>query len=518
MSRIRRMRIGSEQAGHRVSRTSGPASFFRAHRNTRPFLSSASRTPALGMSDAMYHIARKRCAERSRKMKKLPLAVLLLTLYAGISGCNDRPDRQSLQNIEAFARMYGLVRRMEPSDEAQRVDWNRFALYGVERVAACESTKELERELERLFRPLAPGIGFSDHGRDQGSACPHNASRHLRQASRGMAAQGARTAETAVFLATDRYSTATYISKRTNRPLEYRNDKRLVLFGRLFPAADYGDHEIKVRARIRKNAPSNDLRLSFKVATIVPQRRDVVPFGPDADRWLVQNDGQWETYERSLSVAAENRGEAIRWGIYADGGGSFSVGAIEMENLKTGKKSPSPVYESRSYRYRTDSSGRYDIRVYDLLPARMQLFEGHASCGEYRSERLTEGLYAHVPLALYDTRSGTYPSGDPETLEDLLRATESAAPSDRAKMYADPIVAWNAIKYFGPYLAEMRLDWDEELRKALSRASRCKRYDLKPLRLMMAQIEDAHVPLRRACRQRSFGSAFYRCKSVKWKG
>ena len=62
-------------------------------------------------------------------------------------------------------------------------------------------------------------------------------------------------------------------------------------------------------------------------------------------------------------------------------------------------------------------------------------------------------------------------------------------------MYADLIVAWNAIKYFGPYLAEMRLDWDEELRKALSRASRCKRYDLRPLRLMMAQIEDAHVRL-----------------------
>ena len=423
-------------------------------------------------------------------MKKLPLAVLLLTLYAGISGCNDRPDRQSLQNIEAFARMYGLVRRFHPSDEAQRVDWNRFALYGVERVAACESTEELERELERLFRPLAPGIGFSDHGRDEGLPAritpPDTSGRQVVAWQH----KGVDT-ETAVFLDGQIFN-GDYISKRTNRPLEYRNDKRLVLFGQLFPAADYGDHEIKVRARIRKNAPSDDLRLSFKVATR-PQWRDVVPFGPDADRWLVQNDGQWETYERSLSVAAENRGEAIRWGIYADGEGSFSVGAIEMENLKTGKKSPSPVYESRSYRYRTDSSGRYDIRVYDLLPARMQLFEGHASCGEYRSERLTEGLYAHVPLALYDTRSGTYPSGDPETLEDLLRATESAAPSDRAKMYADLIVAWNAIKYFGPYLAEMRLDWDEELRKALSRASRCKRYDLKPLRLMMAQIEDAHV-------------------------
>ena len=63
-------------------------------------------------------------------MKKLPLAGLLLTLYAGIFGCNDRPDRQSLHNIEAFTRTYGLVRWFHPSDEAQRVDWNRFACAG----------------------------------------------------------------------------------------------------------------------------------------------------------------------------------------------------------------------------------------------------------------------------------------------------------------------------------------------------------------------------------------------------
>ncbi|WP_416980176.1 hypothetical protein, partial [Alistipes ihumii] len=179
-------------------------------------------------------------------MKKLPLACLLLTLYAGIPGCNDRPDRQSLQNIEAFARMYGLVRRFHPSDEAQRVDWNRFALYGVERVAACESTEELERELERLFRPLAPGIGFSDHGRDEGLPAritpPDTSGRQV------VAWQhtGVDT-ETAVFLDGQIFNDI-YTSKRTNRPLEYRNDKRLVLFGQLFPAADYGDHEIKVRA------------------------------------------------------------------------------------------------------------------------------------------------------------------------------------------------------------------------------------------------------------------------------
>lgn len=208
-------------------------------------------------------------------MKKLPLACLLLTLYAGIPGCNDRPDRQSLQNIEAFARMYGLVRWFHPSDETQRVDWNRFALYGVERVAACESTEELERELERLFRPLAPGIGFSDHGRDEGLPAritpPDTSGRQVVAWQH----KGVDT-ETAVFLDGQIFNDI-YTSKRTNRPLEYRNDKRLVLFGQLFPAADYGDHEIKVRARIRKNAPSDDLRLSFKVATR-PQWRDVVPF------------------------------------------------------------------------------------------------------------------------------------------------------------------------------------------------------------------------------------------------
>ena len=153
-------------------------------------------------------------------------------------------------------------------------------------MAACESTKELERELERLFRPLAPGIGFSDHGRDEGLPAritpPDTSGRQVVAWQH----KGVDT-ETAVFLDGQIFN-GDYISKRTNRPLEYRNDKRLVLFGQLFPAADYGDHEIKVRARIRKNAPSDDLRLSFKVATR-PQWRDVVPFGPDADRRLVQD-------------------------------------------------------------------------------------------------------------------------------------------------------------------------------------------------------------------------------------
>lgn len=284
MSRIRRMRIGSEQAGHRVSRTSGPASFsgriaipgrsfhpppypgpWNVGRNVlycketmRRTLPKDEKTPARSPSaDAL---------RRNLRLQR-PTGPAIAAKHRSL-----RPHVRARPTVPSVGR--GAAGRLEPiravrsrTGGSMRID--RGAGEG------ARTSVPAARSRNRLFGPRA----------GRGTACPHNASRHLRQASRGMAAQG-RGYGNGRFLDGQIFN-GDYISKRTNRPLEYRNDKRLVLFGQLFPAADYGDHEIKVRARIRKNAPSDDLRLSFKVATR-PQWRDVVPFGPDADRWLVQ--------------------------------------------------------------------------------------------------------------------------------------------------------------------------------------------------------------------------------------
>lgn len=73
-------------------------------------------------------------------------------------------EERQLSNIEAFAKLYGYVRYFHPSDEVEELDWNRFAIYGVNKVKEASSEKELKSILEYLILPIAPkmSIYFED--------------------------------------------------------------------------------------------------------------------------------------------------------------------------------------------------------------------------------------------------------------------------------------------------------------------------------------------------------------------
>jgi hypothetical protein len=66
--------------------------------------------------------------------------------------------QQDLENVAAFARMYGVVRWFYPSDAAAGLDWDGFAVEGVRRVRGAGKPADLEDALRKLFGPLGPGI------------------------------------------------------------------------------------------------------------------------------------------------------------------------------------------------------------------------------------------------------------------------------------------------------------------------------------------------------------------------
>lgn len=75
---------------------------------------------------------------------------------------------QELENLRAFARLYGVLRFFHPSDEAAAIDWNRFAVLGVDRVRASRNSIELEAALEDLVLPIAPTVqirGINEPGK-----------------------------------------------------------------------------------------------------------------------------------------------------------------------------------------------------------------------------------------------------------------------------------------------------------------------------------------------------------------
>ncbi|MGD6874249.1 S41 family peptidase [Sutcliffiella horikoshii] len=71
---------------------------------------------------------------------------------------------QQVENLEAFTRVYGYVRYFHPSDEAEQIDWMKFAMHGTEYVLQAKDTNELKEKLEELFLPIAPTIQVYQEG------------------------------------------------------------------------------------------------------------------------------------------------------------------------------------------------------------------------------------------------------------------------------------------------------------------------------------------------------------------
>jgi len=66
--------------------------------------------------------------------------------------------RRGMLNLLAFTRLLGVVRYFHPSDEAARADWDGFAIAGMRAVESSADAAALTRQLEVLFKPIAPTV------------------------------------------------------------------------------------------------------------------------------------------------------------------------------------------------------------------------------------------------------------------------------------------------------------------------------------------------------------------------
>ena len=411
------------------------------------------------------------------------ILTLFLCFFLCILSCNTA-KKQKVENLSAFACTYGLVRWFYPSDEAQQVNWNQFALYGVEKVSDCSSTEDLKRELETLFKPIAPGISFSKKEK------PEDLSLIVPPDTSGMLLVAWQHSGVDLGLWSN-----SYISKRINRPLQTRNIGKAALYGN-FPVGDYAGDRVKIKARIRRTSPSENVKIFLR---LTDEKDASYTLCADTTQVPLVNHGEWNDYEFVLQISDNPKNNNdLFWGIYTEGDGSFSISHVILENATQNKTIKEFIF-NKTFEYNLDC--RSNERVYEFIPRAEEieiktknlLFEKHADFGEYKSQKLTNGLYVHVPLALLGTEDMTYPATDAESINKLI-PNPGQPVSKTTEMQADIIVAWNVIKYFSPYLADLPVNWDEELMKALSQISpKDTSYNMRPLELMMAQLKDAHV-------------------------
>ena len=414
-------------------------------------------------------------------------------------------DERSIENLRAFAKLYGYVKYFHPSDEAAAVDWNRLAIHGAARVKPARDAEELRSRLRESFGPLAPTLqiyGPGDTPRDVLEMFPKDTSglQVVAWQHRGDGLDGVMAAGNI------------YTSLRTHRP-NRSGESGAGEIAQGLPAETCKGKEVRLRARLRieKAGPQDEGRLYLGTWTSGRQRapEDLKTRTFDAKDWtqveVVAKVGEDSSY---LIVGCALSGTGRLW---AD---DFEVSVLDetgqwkpLDLVNEGFEEGTPEeglsgwnFDGDGYRAILDSqtpaSGKFSV----TLGYSGTLFEQVPAIGEAIDEEIAPSLRCRLPVALYTDGKTTLPAGDAAALKALQAdldkvPLETLKADDEALRLGGVIISWNVLQHFYPYFDVVDTDWDAALTEALrgALADRTEKDFLGTLRRMLARLQDGHA-------------------------
>lgn len=434
-----------------------------------------------------------------RRFMRAALLVLLSTAIA--VGAAEPAPRQEIDNVAAFARLYGVVRYFYPSDAAAGLDWNRFAVHGVARVGPARDAKALLAALEALFTPLGAGIEIGRTLKSPASSRdvegPLVAWRHLGAGLGG--------------------KSGPYASRRTHRSAETGIEE---LRGKA----------IRLRAKVRATVRDEPGWAALWLRVDRPDR--AMGFFDNMDDRRIR-EAQWREYAIEGLVAED--AVALAFGVMAFGAATADFDAVALCLPGAGDAcAPIPIddpgFEAaldvkrggwmragtsrtarvshvgegapegrRFLRFEPPASGSYDgfVNVMQTLGPAEPFEEGGPTAGAHADVDLGLGLKARVPLTLSDAQARVQEARKPslEALRAALAAVaEASREPDLDRHLADVVVAWNVFRHFYPYWTEAGVDWDARLRPQLAaaRGAETRAAQRDALRGLVADARDGH--------------------------
>ncbi len=428
----------------------------------------------------------------------------LFILAALLPSCRSRG--RTLENIEAFARLYGYVRYFHPSDEAAGIDWDRFAVYGVQRVENAAGRGELKKVLEELFFPLAPAMEIfpsrEKYHFDIQRLTPENNDRMKEIAWQHY---GVGMSE----------SPGVYFSIRLNRANKIHVGSGM---GNLFQGLDavpYRGKQFLFKASVR--AVRGQGRLWFRV----DRENKKVGFFDNMDGRPIRVN-RWAEYNITGTIDAD--AQFVVFGAFLSGNGKLLVDDFRLqvrdkaeepwqpvklqhpgfERAKAGNVPRSWAVTGMGYAFEVTSksagSGKKSFALRSKsIDGPMRLFAQAPGFGEYVQKKLGRGLSCAVPLALRGDGTHTYPRGAQRVLKNLVNGMNARTPEElradnRNVRLGNVIITWNIFRHFYPYFDVVRVNWDKVLTRALKDAAADTDEEdfLETLQYMVARLEDGH--------------------------
>ena len=458
-------------------------------------------------------------------VKTLRLVLLTATLLTGAAYASAQaPSPRTVRNLETFARLYGYVRYFHPSDEAAAADWNSLAMLGSERVAAARTDAELQATLLTLFRPLAPTLQVVPAGKSytfqKASITPPRLAGYqpISWQYQGYGQAG---------------PYGPYFSRRLHRPVPAPTaplaGRRGGSITKWLDAWPYRGLPFRYVATVR-NARLNQAPGALWAGVSLGKKG--MGFADDmSDRPILR--GEWADY--TISGRIDQQATALYVGAMLLGDGELQVDQLRVEVQDSGRwktvlahgfEGDSTGRSPRSSGFESEDSGngfsylvqegkaaeghkylsikgKYQPPAPSSLPKDPDnappVFARQAAIGEVVQEDIGSNLRCVLPLALYGTKTATYPAADPAAgrilRQELARIARTDQTGDlRAVRLADVIITWNIFQHFYPYFASIKVDWPAVLPEYLQAAypEQSAADFAQVLRRLVARLHDGH--------------------------
>lgn len=432
---------------------------------------------------------------------------ILLFIMPGLSGMETSEEKtpQSIRNIAAFSRLYGLVRYFYPGDEAAALDWNGFALYGVQQVEKAAGPEELKMRLEELFRPVAPALQVFRTGKTVAftpESLKPSGKDNLKVISWQHLGVGLGIPD------------SVYKSTRLNREKSRRSDQNFRAAGNYINAAKYRGNQFRLRGAVK-------VRAGEGLLWVFAWKGDGSNiFRKDMEKNPIKA-GEWGRYEISGELNEET--VYVTFGVGMKGEGEILADDIRLSFRKSETDAWEEVAVNSGFEkdqvnggadgwwIRNDDSeivvvsddaaeGEQCLSLRTIPLEKRALFSNRAAIGDYAEKEIGEGLSIVMPIALYGDEEKTYPVADPQELALLqaeivaVRLQELTATNLHLRC-ADLAICWNVFQHFFPYFDLLEIDWHAELIRALKSAySDQTNSDFeKTLQRLTARLKDGHV-------------------------
>jgi C-terminal processing protease CtpA/Prc len=443
------------------------------------------------------------------KRHKLPIVLSLLMAFFIMSyfQCKPGQESQEIQNLRAFAKLYGYVRYFHPSDEASQIDWDKFVIYGVEKAKNATNRQELKSVLEKLFLPVAPTIEIYNSGEKTAEPKmePPEDTSGLKVVAWQHKGLGSGSAN------------SPYMSKRLNREIVLKPAMPGVLTQGVDATLLRGK-KIKLTASVKAQVErvGNQGHMWLRVDR---ENKQMGFFDNMSDRPIISE--EWKEYEISGKVADD--AVMIFFGSIMNGTGQlwlddFKLLALSDDNQWEPVDIKNPGFElgdvgqqpkhwgarSQGYRYKVQKQDPVVGEKCLLIESMGQkitgpIFDKYPEVGDVVNKELCADLSCQISLALYTDESGTLGKNQEYSVDKLvsnLKAKDfgTLTADNEFVRLAGVIIAWNVFQHFYPYFDVVDVDWDQELTNALRSAleDETEKDFFYTLSRLVAKLQDGH--------------------------